>query len=299
METTSEHPTQQATDELRDALTAVEDSEAEQDETPPIFRFSGYVDLPEEENCPAEWERRGSCKDQDHFHAWVRLTNKFQHKEIREKALASKARRQRQLRDKDSDASAVLENELDVLRFTDPEDLIEEVVARDAFKDQMEAVKDVEETEAPDQPEEEGAEPVLLYAHIDKDRERLRELEEMDDEQRPHDEYVELVKHVSAYLEAVEARVQELQAPQRSNLRDREIDDLIDIIRDDRVEQESTEEFLHTYNVYSVVFGTLTSDKSGRKFGDRGALENQAPEVVDALMLAFARIEAEAREGKG
>jgi hypothetical protein len=52
------------------------------------------------------------CANPDHFHAWIRLPNKFQHADIHAKALASKARRMRALRDPESDASVVMDAEI-------------------------------------------------------------------------------------------------------------------------------------------------------------------------------------------
>jgi REP element-mobilizing transposase RayT len=41
----------------------------------------------------------GKCTDPDHFHAWIRLPNQFQIRDIAEKAKAAQARKKRMLRD--------------------------------------------------------------------------------------------------------------------------------------------------------------------------------------------------------
>lgn len=256
---------------------------------PPIFKYAEHVHLPED--CDAGV----ACTDPDHFHAWLRLPNKFQHKEIREKALAARARRLRVLRDEDGDSRVILEGELDLLRNVDQATLVEEIISQDGGKDMLEALRDVGEIEDEVQPDE--GETVYKYAHIEDDESRLAELDAMPDEERPGEEYENLTKHAHSYYKAVEERQREIQQPERDALLERDLDDLIDLVRQHRIDQEGMEEFLHAYNSWQIVYGTMLSDKSGRKFNHLDALKNQASEVVDALVVAFSSLEAGAKAG--
>src|SRR5262245_8571172 len=72
-----------------------------------LFKFSAWVHIGVgADEC--EHAQTGNCADPGHFHAWCRLPNQFQHQDIRERALAAKARRIRQLRDPATDGYDVL-----------------------------------------------------------------------------------------------------------------------------------------------------------------------------------------------
>lgn len=280
--------------------TSAEEANAPQDRTPATFRYTAYIDLPEE--CAAEAEKRGSCKDPEHFHAWCRLPNKFEHKDIRDLALAAKARKTRQLRSEGSNAYEVLEEDMEtLLREGDKNVLIEEILQVDAHRDMDVARREVLEIEAEDanshRESEDDDSPVYKYQHIARDEARLAELQAMSEEERPADEYEELLTHVNGFYEDLEAEFNGQQQPHREALQRRELHELVDLIRQARIRTEATAEFLHVYNAEEWVVGTLHSDKSGRKFGDLQHLKSQAPEVVTAVQLTFTDLERDSQAG--
>ncbi|MDQ1584482.1 MAG: hypothetical protein QOF36_2536 [Microbacteriaceae bacterium] len=294
-------------DQVDETVTTVETSEGQEGaqegnvSQPPIFAYSRYLDLPEE--CEAEQAKRGSCKDPEHFHAWLRLPNKFEHKEIRDEALAAKARKARALRMEGSNAYEVLEEEMDrLLSEADTEDIIVELLSLDHAEDVEKAKREVMSIEADplakDDPSDEDEEPVLLYEHIDRDQARLDELQDMPESERPEDEYVELLNHVHGYYTALDKELQAIQEPAREAFRAKEKSELVNIIRQARIRAEGTQEFLHVYNAHQWVAGTLKSDKSGRKFGDLEHLKSAAPEVVTAIQMAFYLMENDDQAGK-
>jgi hypothetical protein len=289
-----------------ETVTTVETSE-EQDQTPdqkpgspPIFAFSRFLDLPEE--CDAEKAKRGSCTDPEHFHAWLRLPNKFEHKDIRDDAMAAKARKVRALRHEGSNAYEILEEDMDaLLREADPEDLIEELLSLEYAEDVEKAKREVmsiEDTDPAAKEDPEDEEPVYLYEHIERDQARLNELQALPEAERNQDEYEELLNHVHAYYEALDAELKTLQQPAREAFRAKEKSDLVNIIRQARIRAEGTQEFLHVYNALQWVAGTLKADKSGRKFGDLEHLKAQAPEVVTAIQMSFQLMENGDQAGK-
>lgn len=258
--------------------TPVTESDPALKTTKQLFRFTEYLNVGEgADDCAAETAKLGSCDDPEHFHAWLRIPNPFQHREIREKSLAAKARRMRLLRDPNSDAHEILEADLDLMRHGDHEVLVDEIANKEWWRDHMEATKDVEEDER--------------WEHIRRDQERLRELEEADPEQRPTDEYEELLRHTTAYHQAVEESRSQLQEPRRQALLDKGIDELIDLVRDDRITADATQEFMHVYATWTWLAGTYRSDRSGRRFGDIQHLQDADEEVIDALKEAFERLE--------
>src|SRR3954465_4912909 len=109
-----------------------------------LFRYSAWVHVGAgAERC--EEGETGPCGNPLLFHAWCRLPNQLQHQEIRERALAAKARRIRQLRDPESDAAQILASDMDELRrVASHEDLVDELVRKDWWKRQMEAMGDID-----------------------------------------------------------------------------------------------------------------------------------------------------------
>jgi hypothetical protein len=198
-----------------------------------------------------------NCSDPRHFHAWCRLPNQFQHREIREKALAAKARKTRQLRDPETDGYAILEENLDAIARKGDEAvdlLVEELVGREWWTDYAEAAKDVQELE---EGVDENEQPIRPYEHVERDEARLEELRELPEEQRPKDEIEELERHLARYAEALKKRQEEIVAPKREALKKNGLNGLLDLVRDQRVLAAGTDEFMHVFSTWSWLVGTL------------------------------------------
>jgi hypothetical protein len=180
-----------------------------------IFRYSEYVHVgPGVEECElfvalADPERDKSrplpvCSDPDHFHAWCRLPNPFQVRDIAEKASAARARRARMLKDPESDSHAILEAELDSLLDPTLKDIVvEEIIERDFAEDYDDAMRRVKAVEVEDfVPEDEDDETPKLYANIEQDQEEFTRQTRLPEEQRG-DDYEELGKTVRAFTDAL------------------------------------------------------------------------------------------------
>lgn len=261
-------------------------------ETAP-FKYAEYVHVgPGADECPDDGH---GCVDPEHFHAWCRMPNQWQQDDIRQKAMAAKARRTRQLRDPESDSHAILESDLEDLERSaerNPEvrdEIVDEIVGRDWWKHQLEAMRDVEEREE--------------FAHINQDRQRVGELVAVDEDKRPAEEWDELQRHVAKFGEAVEEHLRELEQPQRDALKDRTLGELVDIVRDDRVKAEASQAFMGAYTLWQVYVGTLRLPpaKDGkpheRMFASVADAESQDLPVVEALRATFTGLEAGARAG--
>lgn len=261
-----------------------------------LFRWSSWIHIgPGAEECEDVDESKdggvNECGNPLHFHGWLRLPNQFQHREIREKAMAAKARRTRGLRDPDSDSGAVLEEELDALaRLGDQgkSEMVDELIARDAARDYLEAIADVAEIEAEG---EEDGEPTKRFAHIEDDERRLAELRLMPPDKRPQEEHDELVEHVAAHRNALMKRLEEIRKPRKDALMARDVNALVDMVRDARVSGEGDAAFHHTYAVWSMLIGTLRQPRGPRVFASREAMEEAAPEVVQALSATLDDLE--------
>lgn len=270
-----------------------------------MFRFSRYVHVgPGVDECPltgwlaaAREEREGEmpvCANPDHFHAWIRLPNKFQHADIHAKALASKARKMRALRDPESDASVVMDAEITELRdLGDDKLMIDELTSADWSKDYLAALGDVNEDEA--------------WATVDQDREeyeRLVEGETAKPEEERSDAFRELERHLEAYRTAIHARLEEIQKPARDGLAEKGHDALVGLVREQRILREGDREFIQTYNKWTWLSGTMkpiehevTRQPYVPAFTSLDELEAQAPEIIEALGEGFADIEAAIQQG--
>src|SRR4051812_16496422 len=118
-----------------------------------MFKFAEWVHVGEgasecefvvgEENARHQGQ---GCENEDHFHAFCRLPNQFQHRDVVEKATAAKARRIRLLNDRESDAFEVLDSTMRMISATEDRSVvIEELLASTWQPDYLDALTQVEE----------------------------------------------------------------------------------------------------------------------------------------------------------
>jgi hypothetical protein len=252
-----------------------------------LLRYSDYCHVgPGADTC--DEGEKGTCEDPFHYHFYCRLPNQFQHGDIREAALAAKARRMRQLRDPEADSWAILQADMETLKRENSTDaLITEITGKNWFRHYMESVKDVQELDE--------------FEHIEADQARLAEIEQMDDDLRPKDEYEELKRHIEAFNEAVDKKVEEATQPEKDALAGKTVDELIEIIREDRIEAEGNNSFMQVYSLKQMHVGTLKPVEHGtpkeRAFSSVEELGEAPPEVVEALIVTFRDLETALREG--
>jgi hypothetical protein len=269
-----------------------------------MFKFSEYVDIGEHDDLKAE---RIACTDPDHFHAWCRLPNQFQHQDIRDKANAAKARKLRQLKDPSTDAGALAEQEMEMLN--DPafkDTIVEELIGLDWAEDYMAAQREVNFME--EETDKDG-DPVVRYANIVQDQEELQRLSET---QQETEEYKLLEKEIDSYNQAIEQRVKGLQSPKRAALNERDFDSLWKILLNARIQEMSTQAFLDVYNQWTWIAGTYlpeihpSTNRPHRLMmtgvGDPmnptpGTLSALAPEVIDEIRATFTRLNVAKQRG--
>jgi hypothetical protein len=226
------------------------------------------------------------CEEPEHYHLYLRLPNQFQHSDIREKALAAKARRRRQLEDEETDSGTVLQADMDAIRRLGEgtrESIVDELLTPDWLQDYQNAQQDV--IEKHDE-----------FAHIDQDRERWRKLDALEAEERPQEEYDELMKHLSRYEDLVDERRRELQGPRREALDARPFEELVGLLREHRIDSESRAAFMEMYSRWLWYIGTLkptaTDQPKERFFENEDELHNAPPPVILALTEEYRRLES-------
>lgn len=272
---------------------------AEHAQTPisQVYRWSAWVHVgPGAEECEAVNEEQGvnDCSNPLHHHLWCRLPNQYQHREIRESALAAKARRARLYRDPDSDASVILDAELEAIAAegeTAKPDVIDELVAKDWWRDYIEAQADVAELE-----DEEGAK---RFEHINRDIARWQELAAMDPEARPAEEYDELEGHVTAYNKAVDEAREAAAKPRRESLAAKDITELTDMLRKQRIDIDSNGQFTHEYATLEWLTCTRTKPDGDLAFASRDDLVKQDEQLLEALKATYLDLENTQRSDLG
>lgn len=233
-----------------------------------------------------------SCTNDDHFHAWVRLPNPLQRRDIMDKAQAARARKMRELRDPDSDAAAILEDDLAAITEDMRDDLIEEMLAREFSEHQYKATVEVLDIDSEDDPGDDGEAP-KLYGLIDQDIEELARLEEAED--RDDEAIARLSKHIDAYHAAVTERTEELQSSRRSALAELPFETIIDRVRKDRMEWIAGEVQMAAFQNWQMFVCTLKPRSTGRPtkrvwddFSDMRF--NAAPEAISAVRDTLTRL---------
>lgn len=260
------------------------------DEAPALYQFSTWLHVGAgAEAC--EDAENGECADRSHFHAWIRLPNQFQHKEIRDKALGAKARKTRQMRDPDSDAFAILEEEIEALArqgdMVRPS-VVETLLAKDWWRDFLKAGTELRL--------ETGDEDEAPWATVDADEERFAELAAQNEEDRPKDEWAELEKRLAAWNTAVDERHKEMTKPRREALESKDVSALLDLLRDARVDTETNDAFMATYSEWEWLICTYVQPHGKRRFDSKEQMVDSPGEVIDALRVGFQDLERTAQE---
>lgn len=272
-----------------------------------LFRWNAWVHVGE----GSEWCDHGTdgeCQIEDHFHAWVRLPNPFQVRDITDKAAAAQARYKKLLRDPASDEAAIFEEIFEEIKRLPKELLVDEIVDKHFPDDYTAAVRAVEEIEDPHftpDDDEEGQEVPKLFAGIDQDREEWQRQRLLPEEQRT-DDFAVMEENVGKYGEAVEAEVGKIQQPRRDALMALPPEDLWEMVRRERVENKATEVYLHWFNTWQWLACTFKPCKKGtpseRIWKDVNQMKMSAPEeVILALRSTFEGLEsnlAASRRGK-
>lgn len=281
-------PTQdQAVEQL--ATESETEAAAQRAEARKMYKWSDYLHVgPGAAEC--EHALDGECNEVEHFHAWCRLPNPIQHEDIRKKGLAAKARKIREYKDEESDASVTLDQQLSQINdevFMDQ--LIDELLAREFGDDYISAKSDVDDQED--------------FEHIAQDQEEFARLGESEPDDGHSEEYNRLKTHINSYVDAVRARLDELQKPRREELASRGPDALVQLVREKRVEEDANNAFLDVYNVWQWFIGTykVKRHESRRRpyeqmWSEIGSPLNPQPgqmvfedrDVINALRVVYA-----------
>jgi hypothetical protein len=289
---------------VTNATTEVPTSEAEK--TPSErFKWRAWVHYPAEaESC--DHAQDGKCADEEHFHALIRLPNAYQQADIVEKGQAARARKLRALRDPESDAAIILEDQLDVLRGADKAILVDELLDRNFTDDYLTAVREVESRDDPTFVPEGEEDIPKQWEHIDQDREEYMRQRELPEDQRS-DDFELIERHYGEYSDTVTQQLA-AQAPRREHLESLDMEQLIDMVRRERIESLGNEAYLKAYAAWQMFVSTFrgTTGKTQptqRYWSEMAYMRNvEDHDVITAVDEGFKALEqqmARTRSGKG
>ena len=264
-----------------------------------LYKYSTWVHAgPGADSCVHGEDE--SCTDPEHFHAWCRIPNDFQEREIREHARAAAARKRRQMRKEGTSAFEILEEGIESL-FAKPngEELaIAELIGSEWLIDYEQAVREVRGMVDPDEPASEDEEaPPLLFGDIDMDMARFQRLTQ--EGQTETDEFRELQAHVLRYQAEVTKAVEGIVEPKRSALEALAPSDLGNDLREKRIERAGQDEYLHHYQAHIWLSCTLQSRGGSPTFSDLGRLEVAPGEVLMLLRETFGELMSGAQRAAG
>jgi hypothetical protein len=261
-----------------------------------LFQWSTFVNVgPGAEKC--EHARDGACEDAEHFHCWLCLPNVFQNRDIRDKALAAKARKRRALMldgsvagTEPSDASLILEEQIDAWTLTDETYgvLIERIAQRNVERGYSDIVEELNKTER--------------YEHRGQDLEEWRRQSALAEEQRT-EEYARLEKDMEDYREEFEVLCLARHEREVTVLRHEPRDAVLEIERRFQIDGLSSESFTHIYYTWAYYTCARVPDADDpfptkRVFATPEALKGSPPEVIEALADNFRSLETRTK-GRG
>lgn len=249
-----------------------------------LFHWSTYVhggagaaECPDGEN--------GACSNAEHFHAWLRLPNTFQARDISEKANASRARRRRQLREEGTDAQVSLEDWLDNWLEDDEtyNALIVRIANRIVLDRQLDIRNDLAETDE--------------FEHYPADLEEFQRLSGLEEGDRDPEEYKRLAEHVDRYVAAFEKQTLRMHEEEVHRLTQMARADVLAIERRDRIKELADQRFVDTFYLWAYFICALKPVRKGfpasRVYGSLEELKAAPSEITDTLRDAYRRLEGQ------
>lgn len=288
---TAELPVETEEQEEQDAGAPVEEGAEATRSAAHLFQYSQYVHAGTgAREC--EHAEDGKCQESDHFHAWVCLPNQLQHADIQEKARAAKARRKRAMRDAGtdgraaSDAYVTLESELDDLMRGDREALLTMLFERESRQHLGEWVLELREDER--------------FETYNQDAEEYRRQAALPEDERDADEWAQLDKAMTEFGDAVEQRIEREREREIGAMRGMEDEQIRDLVRESRIEGESTEYYTHIYYIWLGFVGTRVPPggmNAKRYFKTLDDFRNGPPEAIEAISETLRELETRTVRG--
>lgn len=225
--------------------------------------------------------------DGEKVHIFLRLPNQWQHQKIRNHAQAAKARMVMQLRDKESDASLISEEQLEGMHDASEDDIIEWLLSKHVATTMLTAQLELEMLEDVDvngksyHPWENAVEQQEQYALMIERKETETE------------EFKVLEAFILRYAEALQARVNDLLEPKQEVYAALDKEGLIDKARRSVKNSLCMDEYINAYNQWQIYYGSRNPKNHNQLyFKNIHELLDSPSGLVDLLTDEFSKLDA-------
>lgn len=225
--------------------------------------------------------------DGEILHVWIRLPNPFQHRKVHEHAAAARARMVMQLKDPESDASMIIEEQISETEDLTDDDLIEWLLGRHATEAIFAAQVEL------DHLEETGADgnSYRPWDGMTSHQERYAIMLERSEVES--DEFKKLEAHIMAYAEAIQERANFYLEPKHEAYSAMDREGRIEKIRRALKHARCTDEFINVYNQWQIFYGTRDPVKQNKLYFEKFTdLLDAEGGCVELLTEEFAHLDA-------
>jgi len=213
----------------------------------------------------------------DDFKCWIRIPNKLQHRKMQKAAQAARARKVAEYRDADSDASAVLLTAVEEVARSGENGMVDWLVDQHVREKALEAYLVVESQEE--------------YEAIDEHREAYELLSRQGDTES--EEFLQAQEFIIRTADAVQKKTTELLEPFVDKYEAMDEEALREKVRRALVKADADDEFMNSYNVQMIFYGTrLFDDHNKFYFKTIDALYDAPDGVVEILTEEFSMLDA-------
>jgi len=225
--------------------------------------------------------------DGDKVRVFIRLPNQWQHRKVQEHAAAARARMVMQLRDPNTDSSAIIEEQLLSIEDLEDDKIIEWLLQRHApeavFSAQLE-LETFEDTDA-------NGEKFYPWANMFEHQERYAILVQR--QETDSDEFRKLEEHVISYAEAIQERANHHLEPKEQVYAALDREGLMDKARRALRNARCMDEFINVYNQWQIYYGTRKlGDNNRLYFKSFGAMLDADTGIIELLTAEFATLDA-------
>ena len=215
--------------------------------------------------------------EQIDLRCWIRLPNSFEHREIQQKGLASRARKLRECRTAGSDAEAMVDQAMTVYEDMTDEELVNYLLEYHRRDKLFEASLIVEEDDKYEQIDYVKDEYDLKIRQGDVESEEFKTLESI------------LVE----YADALTKEVESLISPFKGKYDQFSTQEMLNKIRKSVVMNMINDEFTNVYAQWQIFYGTRKKfDHRKKYFKSFDELRDAPPRIIDMLVSEFAVFDA-------
>jgi hypothetical protein len=228
-----------------------------------------------------------SLVDGEKVKMFIRLPNQWQHRKVQDRAAAARARMVMQLKEPDSDVSAVIQEQLMQIEDLDDDKIIEWLLSKHApeaiFRAQME-LESLEEVDA-------NGKTFKPWESIPEHQERYYMMLQRNDTE--NDEFRKTEEFILKYAEALQERANHHLEPKEAVYAALDREGLMEKVRRSLCHSKATDEYINVYNQWQIYYGTRDFHQRHKNyFKSFNDLLDAQTGLIDLLTDEFATLDA-------